>query len=68
MSREQAAEFLAHWAGLGTSLGLFEGYPAAVQAAHRAAAKRCHPDVTGDDGDTMARLNAARDLLLREAS
>lgn len=68
MSREQAAEFIAHWAGLGTSLGLFEGYPAAVVAAHRAAAKRVHPDVTGDDGDTMARLNAARDLLLNGAT
>jgi len=64
MSREQAAELLAHWAGLGTTLGLFDGYPAAVTAAYRAAAKRVHPDVTGDDGDTMARLNVARDLLL----
>lgn len=68
MSREQAAEFLAHWAGLGTSLGLFEGYPNAVQAAYRVAAKRCHPDVSGDDGDTMARLNTARDRLLNRAS
>lgn len=67
MSREQAAEFLAHWAGLGTSLDLFEDYPNAVQAAYRAAAKRCHPDVSGDDGDTMARLNTARDLLLNGA-
>lgn len=67
MSREQAAEFLAHWAGLGTSLDLFAGYPNAVAAAYRAAAKRAHPDVTGDDGDTMARLNAARDLLARPA-
>jgi hypothetical protein len=64
MSREEAAEFLAHWAGLGTTLGLFEGSPEAVKTAHRVAAKRCHPDVTGDDGDTMARLNAARDRLL----
>jgi hypothetical protein len=64
MSREQAAEFLAHWAGLGTTLGLFDGSPEAVKTAYRAAARQCHPDVTRDDGDTMARLNAARDLLL----
>lgn len=68
MTREQAAEFLAHWAGLSTTLALFDGWPNAVQSAYRQAAKRCHPDVTGDDGDTMARLNAARDLLLRGGS
>ncbi|MGE5829689.1 MAG: hypothetical protein ACM30G_15215 [Micromonosporaceae bacterium] len=68
MTREQAAEFLAHWAGLGTTLELFNGFPAAVATAYRVAAKRVHPDVTGDDGDTMARLNAARDLLLDGAA
>jgi hypothetical protein len=67
MSREQAAEFLAHWAGLGTSLDLFADYPNAVHSAYRMAAKRVHPDRTGDDSDTMARLNAARDLLLNGA-
>lgn len=64
MSREQAAEFIAHWAG--------DLEPAHVLAypkdAFRLAAKRAHPDVTGDDGDTMARLNAARDLLLQNGS
>lgn len=63
MTREQAAEFLAHWAGLGTTLGLFDGYPNAVQAAYRAAAKRVHPDVGGDP-DLFRRLTAARDLLI----
>lgn len=67
MSRADAAEFLAHWAGLSTSQDLFNGFPEAVKLAHRMAAKRAHPDVTGDDGDTMARLNAARDLLLNGA-
>lgn len=65
MSREQAAEFIAEWA-------VIDQFPAhvilsshvALQNAYRLAAKRAHPDVTGDDGDTMARLNAARDLLL----
>lgn len=67
MSREQAAEFIAHWAGVA-------GFPDVIaeiaqggedlRTAYYAAAKRAHPDVTGDDGDTMARLNAARDLLL----
>lgn len=63
MTRTQAAEFIAHWAA-------DPRYPAdAVSAdpqlaagAHRAAAKRAHPDAGGDH-DTMARLNAARDLL-----
>lgn len=63
MSREQAAEFIAHWSGLGSNLALLSN-EAALAAAYRAAAKRAHPDVTGDDGDTMARLNTARDLLM----
>lgn len=63
MTREQAAEFLAHWAGLGTTLGLFDGYPNAVQAAYRAAAKRVHPDIGGDP-EQFRRLTAARDVLL----
>jgi hypothetical protein len=67
MTREQAAEFIAHWAGFAASEASI--VQAAVRndvsAFYRAAAKRAHPDVTGDDGDTMARLNAARDLLLK---
>ncbi len=71
MTREQAAEFIAHWATHGTP---FEPDPAGVLAnpevlkeTYYRAAKRVHPDVTGDDGDTMARLNAARDLLAKGA-
>lgn len=71
MTHEQAAEFIAHWSGN------WSGNPPDVVAkmiladiatvlpfVYRAAAKRAHPDATGDDGDTMTRLNAARDLLL----
>jgi hypothetical protein len=68
MTREQAAEFIAHLAG-------FTGVPAGIlverdvlQRFYRDAAKKAHPDVTGDDGDTMARLNAARDTILNGAS
>lgn len=68
MSREQAAEFVAHWSGVpkltGTSLLSGEGAEDRLRAAYRMAAKRAHPDLTRDDGDTMARLNIARDLLL----
>lgn len=65
MTREQAAEFIAHWAELGEQNGavLLTSLDN-VQSAYRMAAKRAHPDVTRDDGDTMARLTAARDLLL----
>lgn len=70
MSREQAAEFIAHWAGWTADgdIALLLKDPDLLKNAYRDAARRCHPDVTGDDGDTMARLNNARDLLLREAS
>jgi hypothetical protein len=66
MTREQAAEFIAHWAGWsdGSLLARASATPELIRSAYRAAAKRAHPDVTGDDGDTMARLNAARDLLV----
>lgn len=63
MTPEQAAEFIAHWADRSLpTAGLAD--PVVLGVFYRAAAKRAHPDVTGDDGDTMARLNAARDLLL----
>ena len=69
MTREQAAEFIAHWSGVegmtGRHLLVTVGRSEAVQAAWRMAAKRAHPDVTRDDGDTMSRLNAARDLLTK---
>lgn len=70
MTREQAAEFIAHWAepddpakrfvAVGAMLRSPELF---VQKLYLRAAKRAHPDVTGDDGDTMARLNRARDII-----
>jgi hypothetical protein len=70
MTREQAAEFIAHWAypshtpdQLHVAAGAILRYEVARRAGYLLAAKRAHPDITGDDGDTMARLNAARDLL-----
>ena len=70
MTREQAAQFLCHlagWAGPDVPASLLRD-TSVVVAAYRDGARRVHPDVTGDDGDTMARLNAARDLLLAAAS
>lgn len=72
MSRDQAAEFIAHWAHpddterqAAAAAAIKMGEPAdALAYAYRLAARRVHPDVTRDDGDTMARLNGARDLLL----
>ena len=67
MTREQAAEFVAHWSGVPNLTGaaiLADPEHSRLTAAYRMAAKRCHPDLTRDDGDTMARLNTARDLLL----
>jgi hypothetical protein len=70
MTPAQAAEFITHWAG--AEAGELHAWAEKVftlrgdelARAYRLAAKRAHPDVTGDDGDTMARLNVARDLLL----
>jgi hypothetical protein len=71
MTVEQAAEFIAEWSGLvvtdRTAQAIMRD-PQTCAAAYRAAARRAHPDVTGDDGDTMARLNAARDLILNGSS
>jgi hypothetical protein len=66
MTRDQAAEFIAHWAGFSASEPSIvrDAVLNDIPAFYRAAAKRAHPDITGDDGDTMARLNAARALLL----
>lgn len=63
MTREQAAEFLAQWADQKWTATEILGSRAKRQSAYLWAAKRAHPDLTGDDGDTMARLNLARDLL-----
>lgn len=68
MTREQAAEFIAHWAGAeaGEAVAWADKIladPAEARRAYLLAAKIAHPDRTGDDGDTMARLNDARDLL-----
>jgi hypothetical protein len=70
MTREQAAEFIAHWAGAEAGElrawadKIFRNVDGEAARAYRMAAKVAHPDVTRDDGDTMARLNVARDLLL----
>lgn len=68
MTREQAAEFIAHWAA-GEMTGLtgatLLANPAMLASAYRAAAKATHPDRTGDS-DTFARINVARDLLTKE--
>lgn len=65
MTREQAAEFIAHWAGLKSDLSraVLLNDSIALAAAFRAAARRAHPDAGGDH-DTMARLNAARAAIL----
>lgn len=70
MTREQAAEFIAYWAEpddeakRATAVAAMLRSPELfVPQLHRRAAKRAHPDVTGDDGDTMARLNQARDII-----
>ena len=66
MTRAQAAEFIAHWAGLTMHDRMVPNLmkPDLLATAYRMAAKRAHPDVTGDNGEIMARLNVARDLLL----
>lgn len=71
MTRDQAAEFIAQWAepddagkrfvAVGAMLRSPELF---VQKLYLRAAKRAHPDLTGDDGDTMARLNQARDIII----
>jgi hypothetical protein len=66
MTRDQAADFIAEWSGVPNLTGLALTNPDRLMSAFRLAAKRAHPDRTHDDGDTMARLNAARDLLLAD--
>jgi hypothetical protein len=73
MTPEQAAEFIVHWsapegvtppvkaADIVSPTGQVD--QEALRRAYRAAAARTHGDRTGDH-DTMARLNAARDLIL----
>jgi hypothetical protein len=68
MTRDQAAEFIVYWAGaehgeVAKWASLILGDPAELRRAFRLAAARAHPDRAGGDHDTMARLNAARDLL-----
>jgi hypothetical protein len=72
MTREQAAEFIAYQAG--AEHGEARAWADKIMAggdeltrAFRLAARNAHPDFLHDDGDTMARLNVARDLLLRGA-
>lgn len=57
MTRDQAAEFLAEWAGLTrTDVRINPTF------AWRLAARRAHPDA-GGDADTFDRLTKARELL-----
>lgn len=51
------------WEALGLKPGAGR---AEVEAAYREKAKRCHPDAGGSH-EQMARLNAARDELMRRA-
>ncbi len=70
MTREQAAEFivtLAQFVKPEVVAARFVDPKCPreyIEDAYRAAARRVHPAGARDDGDTMARLNAARDLLL----
>lgn len=67
MTRTQAAEFIHHWADepLITPADILRDQ-ATLTRAYRLAAKRTHPDVTGDL-DTFKRLNVARDLIVGAA-
>lgn len=62
----QAAEFIAHWAEVPDPAALLADREALTRA-YRAAARRAHPDAATGHADTMARLNAARDLIRRAA-
>jgi hypothetical protein len=63
MTRQQAAEFIAHWAQLPPdAAAALLTQPTVLAAACRKAARATHPDLTGDE-DTFKRLNVARDLL-----
>lgn len=66
MTREQAAEFIAHWAADDrfAAAGILVD-PVVRDAALKAAARRAHPDRSGGDHDTMSRLTAARERLKR---
>lgn len=70
MTRDEAAEFLAHWAhpdeaerAAACASAIRQGQPAdALAYAYRLAVKRAHPDA-GGDADTFDRLTKARELL-----
>lgn len=64
MSREEAAALLAMEADFAAEVLLQNAQ--AVKTAHRAAARRHHPDL-GGDGALFAKLNVARDVLLEGA-
>lgn len=75
MTRDQAAEFIAYWAepdqrekADAAAAAIKRGDPDALKVAYLRAARRAHPDFVKDDGDTMARLNQARELLKERAS
>lgn len=66
MTRQQAADLLAHPGQTAFRAAEVLANPAAVAQAFRNAAKKHHPDVGGDP-ELFRRLTAARDLLLAGA-
>jgi hypothetical protein len=70
MTRETAAGLIAEWAEpdpdkrTSAADAMLRSPSLFVSPLYKRAAKRAHPDITKDDGDTMARLSAARELLL----
>lgn len=68
LTRDQAAQLIAEWADPAAVsvdavvAALLAGDRTVLAAAYRKAARTAHPDAGGDQ-DSMARLNAARDLL-----
>lgn len=67
MTVEQAAEFLAHWAGGQFTADAVRRSADVRASAYKAAARKAHPDA-GGDADTFSRLTLARELLDKETS
>ena len=72
MTAEVAAGLIAQWAEPDDDLKRARALQALLRSPtlflpklYRRAAQRAHPDRTGGDPDTMARINAARDILER---
>lgn len=68
LTTDEAAAFIAEHAGnVMVSADAVRDSRHHLAVAYRFAAKRLHPDRTGDDGALFQRLQAARDLLDRTA-